>query len=377
MAEVILHIGTTKTGTSALQRFLFENRGLLAAHDIVFPVFTKQGPISLVRNGLFLSRSCLAMAEGLPPHSRANDPAENLEQLRGALSGEDRVLLTDECFSQFPSMVPGTERSSERFWELLAASLFDAGADTATIVVYLRRQDDWTASQWRQGVRDGWGGLPLKSYCKNRGPRITMDYAGVLEAARKAFGDKGRIVVRRYDRSFFEGGDIFHDFCVACDIPWDEAYKLPERDMNTSLSFDVAEALRAFRDDAPAKTPLRLEVIQPLAYRLTRQNPDPAGMTPFDEEATRELMGPYLEGNRQISETYLDGAPLFSDEYGGRPVWVPDEERIAECRRVIRQTIREHGSPYLARRITHTIARKLPEGIKRPLRAVRDRLFRR
>ena len=213
------------------------------------------------------------MANGRPPHSRVNDLEENLERLRAALSGEDEVLLTDECFSQFPSMVPGTERSSERFWELLAASLFDAGADTATIVVYLRRQDDWAASQWRQGVKEGWEDLPLKSYCKKRVPRITMDYAGILEAARKAFGDKGRIVVRRYDRSFFEGGDIFHDFCVACDIPWDEAYKLPERDMNTSLSFDVAEALRVFKDDAPAETPLRLDVIQPLAHRLARQNP--------------------------------------------------------------------------------------------------------
>lgn len=39
MNDLILHIGTTKTGTSALQQFFFENRDRLAERDVAYPVF--------------------------------------------------------------------------------------------------------------------------------------------------------------------------------------------------------------------------------------------------------------------------------------------------------------------------------------------------
>ena len=182
-----------------------------------------------------------------------------------------------------------------------------------------------------------------------------------------------RIIVRRYDRGSFEGGDIHHDFCAACGIPWDEDYALPKGDRNTSLSFDVAEALRR----CPVPLPLRpywWEEIVPLARELTGQNPDAPSTTPFDEEATRALMEPYLEGNKWISEKYFGGEPLFSDEYGGRPSWAPNQERIVEYRAIFERAIRKYNSHPVAYAQIRALARKLPEGIKRPLRAVRDGL---
>ena len=95
-------------------------------------------------------------------------------------------------------------------------------------------------------------------------------------------------------------------------------------DRRRELGLSIKQAANVLR--------LREDVLIPLARRLSTEHPDAPGTTPFDEEATCALMEPHLEGNRQISERYLDGEPLFSEEYEGRPVWVPNEERIAECR---------------------------------------------
>lgn len=363
MSELILHIGTTKTGTSSLQRFLFDNRERLAEEGVAYPVFSRQPGPARNRNGIFLDRYCGALARSKDPGYFVNDSEENLELLAESLSGSEKVLLTDENFSYTPGqLVRGDGHAPRRYWQALADTVRDAGAATVTVVVYLRRQDDWIASRWRQNIRSGTTRATVGDYCKGAATRYCTDYSGLLAEVAGAFGEAARIVVRRYDRASFEGGDIYHDFCAAIDLPWDDGYPLPEREVNQSLAFDVAEALRPLAKAAPFRTTLRTDVLMPLAQKLSRQNPDPPGMTPFDEDETRSLMEPHLPGNERVSDRYLGGEPLFSDEYGGRPVWVPDGERIAEYRTAFERAIREHpaeGEPGDRAGFARRLARRL------------------
>ncbi len=375
MGELILHIGMPKTGTTALQQFFFRNRRRLKAHGVDFPIFTRQAEAPQVQNGSFLNRYCQNLSKGKDPNSEVADLEANLKRLSECLGSGNRVLLSDELISLFSSRLPSATQTHTPYWPNMIRLLDEAGADKVTVVVYLRRQDDWVSSHWRQGVKTGHRSMALADFCASRIAQRSMNYAGLLAATEEAFGQKGRIVVRRYDRSSFRGGDIYRDFCTAAGIPWDDGYRIPPLEENASLTFDVAEAMRAFADAAPPKSSLRMDVLRPLALKLSREAPDSRGTTPFDEEATCALMEPYLEGNRQISERYLDGEPLFSGEYGGRPVWVPNEGRIAECRAAFEVAIKHHGSRPGGLARIRALARGLPAGIREPLRAASESLL--
>ncbi len=374
MGELILHIGTPKTGTTALQQFFFKNRKRLASHSVIFPSFTKQPKTPLAMNGIVLNRYCQRLSEGRNPSVGIANLEANLRKLSKLLASNERVLLSDETIYNNSNK---SHETTSPYWPTMARILDEAGADDVTVVVYLRRQDDWASSHWRQRAKSGYGADSFAAHLNDPQTGHRMNYAGTIEAIERAFGNAVHIVVRRYDRKMFEGGDIYHDFCLAAGIPWDDGYRLPDAAANTSLSLDVAEALRTFQDAAPPKTPLRTDVLIPLARELSKKYPDAPGTTPFDEEATRSLMEPHLEGNRRISERYLDGAPLFSEEYGGRPVWTPNEGRIAECRAAFEEAISQYEPPSNGEGVLLALARKLPEGVKQPLRAVRERLLNR
>ena len=375
MGELILHIGTTKTGSTALQQFFLENREKLAEHGIDYPEFTKQ-PARSKRNGIFVRRYCSAKARMIPPALLANDVGENLRRLATSLSAQQRTLISDEDFSLAPSWLTRPKQPNECYWNVVARVLGEAHADRVTIVVYLRRQDDWIASYWRQAVKTGWRKIDLDTYCNSRETHICTDYAAMLASIDMVMQGRANIVVRRYEQGAFEGGDIYHDFCFACGIPWDERYELPKKDNNPSISFDIAEALGFFAKVAPYGSPLRQDVLKPLARELSHNNPDPPRMTPFDEKETWQIMEPYLEGNEQIAKKYLNGQPLFSEEYGERPIWVPNEDRIAEYRAVFKDAIeqyyRQHGYP----KRFDALLLSMPEEVQRPIKFAKNNLVR-
>lgn len=333
MKELILHIGTTKTGTTSLQRFLFDNREKLEEHGVCFPLFSRARGTSFVQmNGFFIQNFCYKKAEGKTQNLYDDLFTNDFQKLSESLTRFDRVILSEENISMYSSILR-SENKLKVYWESLAKLSEEAGATNVVIVIYLRRQDDWFSSHWRQVIKTGRSNESLWECCTSERSRFAMDYAGILSDIKKAFNRNARVIVRRYNRATFQGGDIYHDFCAACGIPWDESFSIPKNEENLSTSFDVTEALRTFNEVAPPNSRLRDKILMPLALRLSRKNPDPSGVTPFNEEKTRLLMEPYLKGNTQISEHYLDGIPLFSTEYGGRPVWTPNEEKIESYRK--------------------------------------------
>ena len=375
MGKLILHIGTPKTGTTSLQQFLFKNRERLAEHDVHYPIFAVHQKLKRNRNGIFLNLYCSRRARRFL-FRNTGDERENLRRLSQSLSEHDRTLLTDEGFFTPQGHILGHKQLCSRYWSTVAEVVRQAGAQDVTIVVYLRRQDDWAASQWRQQVKAGETDKLLEHFCDDPMVRCSMNYSAVLESVEAGFDGTARVVVRRYDRTTFEGGDIYHDFCAAADIPWDDRYFLPKKEGNVSLAFDAAEALRPLARMATPGTTPRVDMLIPLARQLSKQNPDPSGTTPFDEASTRLFMEPFLMGNAVVSEKYLDGEPLFSEEYGGRPVWKPNENRIAAYRMVFEEAIREHAHLKSPSDQLRSLAYGPPASIKHPVRTLADKLAR-
>lgn len=98
MARVVLHIGTHKTATTAIQDFLAQNREALARQGIVYPAL---GPSS-GHHGLMFTWHDL-----LPPSYRLPGPDDIWETLSRQWADKDvTLLLSSEEFSRgYPSRV--------------------------------------------------------------------------------------------------------------------------------------------------------------------------------------------------------------------------------------------------------------------------------
>jgi hypothetical protein len=92
MAEIVLHIGTHKTGTTTIQDTLFQSRAALAAHGIVYPAIGRaSGHHTLATRWITL-----------PPHYRGPRPPLALwhELADAHAGGTDTILLSSEEFSR-------------------------------------------------------------------------------------------------------------------------------------------------------------------------------------------------------------------------------------------------------------------------------------
>ena len=154
MGELILHIGTRKTGTSALQKFFKYNREALLRNGVDYVQFTRQKALTFLtsRNGVFLTEYFRALVLQEEANNRVSDFEENYNRLANALKGEQRVLISDENFSNYEYMSDGVQYDMEKFWREAARAVKELGSSKTTVIVYLRRQDEYVLSNWKEKV---------------------------------------------------------------------------------------------------------------------------------------------------------------------------------------------------------------------------------
>lgn len=342
MGELVLHIGNSKTGTTSLQHFFHDNRELLGESGIHYP--TTWGTTSYSREsrcGNFLQRYCFAIAKGKDPRNKIENVDRNLEIITESLNNSERTLLSEESFFALSPKTRNKQFIRSIFcgrcalkWKTIAKAMHEIGADNMTAILYLRRQDDAVVSRWGQSIKTENCCLPFKKYCMSWHSLDYCDYYKQIEIMMQELSKKTHInlVVRRYDRSLFYGGNIYSDFCKAASIDWREDFIIPENEYNTSLTFDVSEAIRLLRKEnekIPASKLLKT------AQELSRNYPDPPGMTPFTRQQADVFMSFFERGNNKIAKKYLGEDKLFSEDSKPRPFWIPDAEKIQEFKDIL------------------------------------------
>lgn len=337
MGELILHIGTRKTGTTALQKFFVDNREALMRNGVDYTRFTpqKSDPYSYSINGVFLRQYCRALVLQKEIDNLVSDFKENYERLVVALKGDNRVLLSDENLSAFFNQKYESQYNPEKYWREMARIVKELGARQITIIVYLRRQDEYVVSSWKERVKGGWTDKPFREYLNDPDREYELNYKILLDAIQSAFGSSAKIIVRSYNQVAYSGIDIFHDFCDSLGIAWDSDYIIPKRRLNEAISFDMAEALLKVKLGKPGRSRDEKRVRKNLAVALCRNQPDPKGTTIFLPGEAESLMKQYSDGNRRISEVYFDNKNLFSEEYNEGPNWHPNKFRITWYRIVL------------------------------------------
>jgi len=303
-----LHIGTNKTGTTTIQRFMSRNRQNLKAQGVLYP---RKGATS-GGNHSVLARNLQHWSQGSVSH-----PADWENFLKAAQrSKADRVIASGEVFWPFK----GGTTYFDRFQQDLHAHF-----GQIYIVCYLRRQDEYLRSCYVQAVKSG------------RSPRSFREYMEVIALGKKTrayeydvslalwadtFGEEN-IIVRPFEKSQLDPRGLVADFCQCCDVDFDVLDEDHARDVNVSPGRRVLAAMLYAQQLLPRVqgTTLRARrqtaLCNAMAARLALDWKDKdSPFKGFAEGEARAFYQPFAEGNAEVARRYLrrEDGKLFSED---------------------------------------------------------------
>jgi hypothetical protein len=311
--KLYLHIGTEKTGTTSVQKFFRVNRDLLAEHAVLYPITPgNQKHQRLAVAALQLSKlGEMRKAFGVKTHDEARKFRDDLVN-----------NLTAE-FSRKPyeSVVISSEHLSSRVLDdeevQWLKDLLSPYFEEITIIVYIRRQDDFLLSTYSTSIKSGVTemlAMPTEQLIEAR-----YNHWATLSRWARVFG-REHIVCRRFERSGMVGGDIVDDFLAIAGV--DKAgYERPE-DVNESLDAESLEFLRLFNQHVPRfaqgdNNPTRDNIV-PLLSKISR---GPLLTLPAEDLAG--FVARFQETNRMVANEYFGGVRSDSDD----PLFEPRSDK--------------------------------------------------
>ncbi len=296
MRRLYLHIGSHKTGTTALQQSLHKNRVRLASCGAAFAC---QPNAAHLHNHLSPAEPGHVIPDGL----MVTDP-EALANLLAA-ADQDIVIASSENFSFFFQLAPvaALERALARQF------------DEVRILCYLRRQDRHAISHHQEGAKPGrptegalWGHAAAALPDPSPAHALYLDYDRRMGLWADAFG-QDKLDLRVYDRARLKDGDIFADFLalVGLDIPG----VAPIGERNASLGAAQTKAGHLMN---------ALNLRPDAAQRILECLPSTGRLLPSRDQA-RAFLEPYRDSNRRLNARLaLSPLPdLFDDDFDDFP----------------------------------------------------------
>lgn len=294
---MVIHIGSGKTGTSSIQRFLDVNRSGLAEHGVLYPL--SPGRRRHVRLGLSL-KSDEALATTVSwERQQSSSPAEFRRDVRRQLqeevaeSGLPRLLLSDEALFAAP------RGELERL-----RGLVDEIGRSTRLVVYLRRQDDHLCSRYQQVVKTG-EVRTLAERVETMDLTSTYDYHSRLAAWRSALAPS-EVVVRRFEPPHFDGGSIFQDFLDAVGLEAQADRMRPVPRANESLDAESVEFLRLYNIHRVEQEGATRGVINNRKWVQVLEQASTGPTLTLPARTLDAWMEQWVESNRSVAREFLD-----------------------------------------------------------------------
>ena len=307
--KLILHVGTHKTGTSSIQAFLEANREGLRAAGYHYP------------------RCCSVFGGNHSPLCDAMVPDPDDDRWRGmpgweAFAAECReagaptVIVSGEIFGA---------RLLDRGRARAVRELFGTLFEEVTVVVYLRRQDDYARSLYIEALKHGFHrrsilGRDFAETALNiAGARA--DYLRLIRVLDEVFG-RERLRVRVFERGQLHPAGLIADFLETCGIPAAGLDRPIPADVNVSPGRKVIAAMGLARavyervHGTEAGRKHRESIMGGTHGILTEAWPGDAKFVGFPPGMARALVERFRDANAVVAREYLgrpDGV-LFRDE---------------------------------------------------------------
>lgn len=310
--KVILHIGTPKTATSALQMFFVMNREEFKKQGIFYPAFDKRSrkiidsknpTIGYKGNGTVVRNAFARDYNDFTINNKIR-----FRQITQAVKKYPYVLLSAEDFF---------DMGNEAFYRN-----FTSRGIEVEVICYLRRQDRYIESFWS---------FFLKAYndfnyecidfyrSKEIQEHYCFDYYKRICEISQWVGAK-HVHVRSFEHL---EGDIYHDFFSAFGLAFHDSYKIPKGMVNEKLALEMQEVKRrineyGFTNKNAIGTAIKaVQDSENLTFKGSFLTPD---------EQT-EICERYRKHNDQLAEEFMNGQLLFTYETDDRTFTI-DEDTI-------------------------------------------------
>ena len=315
--KVLLHIGQSKTGTSAIQAFLTLNRDRLREHRILYPAARVKGMTLNLGAHNAVADSLLGKIQF--PYLSANAYFDQFFDDAKKISANLLILSAEHFFGGEPR-IWGVRDEAEYFElyrkkiEILASYL--AGHDVS-ILAYLRPQVDWMESAVSQTVRIERLISQRRIYQNDRQfyelMRPLLKYADLLDAWQEGINPSSLTVIP-YVRNALHQKSSVADFLKQAGLDRiDFEYADSNLQVNTSLNRDFIEVKKILNETIRSKNEERT-IIRCLE-NLSQSNPQD-GEYAIDPDVRREIEDFSIEQNSRINQRFMSAGHSFSAASG-------------------------------------------------------------
>lgn len=324
----VLHIGTEKTGTSAIQYFLASNRKAFARDGVLYPRAT--GASGGSQWGFVAQAHPRAWATDVGPFL-----GFNTEEGQKAYRDGFVAALTSEFrrAGNASTLVVSSEHMQSRLNDptMIAAlrEFLDPWVREFRVVLYLRRQDRVSSSLYSTQVKSGAVQPVLFPKFAPSNIIYYYNYEKLYDNWCSVFGTDA-VDVGLFSPGEWRGGTLISDFCSRTGLDLTDK-RMPEAKINTSLDL--------------AGTQFLLEVNRQLpnlvARERNRERDELAGLVakfcvgnhvPATREQAQEFYRKFVEMNERLRRKVFPdrAAPLFDDDFSEYPETLDGNERRYE-----------------------------------------------
>lgn len=305
--KLYLHIGMPKTGTSSLQVFLMQNEEALARYGAAYPIMPGRYPlISPGRNAHFLIGKLTDEQGREDPVQTKNMKKKSLELLEKTFEKADTVILSDEAiWNTYKPHKPECLRLIRTFCKERDIDL--------KLIVYLRRQDYYLESYWKQQIRKRGVTWTWKKMIKRTPKYIELNYYKHLEELAEEMG-RENIIVQPYREEKF---DLCIEFLHLIGIEHTEQFQPLETKVNLSLNNNYAEIKRILNQilsEEPEQWGKEQKWLGKIAVDCSREEKKQFESSMFSPEDRRKYMESFREINHRIAREYMECDTLFDEK---------------------------------------------------------------
>lgn len=267
--NLILHIGTEKTGTTSIQNFLKKNVVQLKSNGIFVPQTPMVGsgnhrwiPVfaSNSKKDLF-TRSLNLKSDEARKKTILKKKRQFVDECRNAATECKTLVLTSE---HLQSQLRTTEEI------LRLRDVFEKVADNLRIIIYIRDPLKTSVSLLSEAIKGGSTQACLNSPNSKRLEHI-CNHAQTIKRWQECFPE-ATIVVRRFDRSLLAKGDVVIDFCSqAIDDFREEKYEFA-KPANETLTLTGMALLRKLNLQFPMFVDKKPNSMRGKIHRFVMEN---------------------------------------------------------------------------------------------------------
>ncbi|MCB1815822.1 MAG: hypothetical protein KDK04_29480 [Candidatus Competibacteraceae bacterium] len=292
MSRLILHIGPHKTGTSAIQRFCYQNWSALK----------KQG-FHYAKAGIWEDFSHHAIYFSLQDCS--DHVLKAVKQEISSLTEDEYYIISSEVLG-----LGIGKNFLNKFIDFVKSNF-----DEINLIVYARRQDHLAESIYRHWVKAPENGLkanPLIFY-KSQKKLMALDIYDTIQNW-VAEISPNNVIVRIYERGKAQDNTPL-DFLTALGLQ-EDGFDLTNNTVNHSLDNNALAIIRAL-NTFPVDVGDRKKIRDILLYKIQKSNNKTSIFSP---KFRNDIIKDYEDSNCQLAIKYLGSKTLFSEP-------LPDESQ--------------------------------------------------